>query len=136
MSMTIMPYYCTDVMRQCIKKGLAENPQSFGVQAVARGMDIPVSQLSVQFADMARVRNTPQPDCFRVMLHMFTVIYLLLLPVISYNSLGLWVVPEGERGVVFVVGGVCGLVGLGWWSVDLIWFGLVWLTEPSWWVVG
>ena len=83
-------------MRQCIKKGLTERPQTYGAQAVARGIDIPVSQLAVQFADMARVRNTPQPDCFRVMLHMFTVIYLLLLPVISYDDLGLWVVPEGE----------------------------------------
>lgn len=92
-----MPYYCTDVMRQCIKKGLTDSPQSFGAQAVARGIDIPVSQLSVQFADMARVRNTPQPDCFRVMLHMFTVIYLLLLPVISYEALRLWVIPEGEN---------------------------------------
>ncbi|CAN0591813.1 unnamed protein product, partial [Laminaria digitata] len=61
--------------------------------AVARGIDLPVSRLAQQFADMARVRNTPQPDAFRVMLHMFTVIYLLLLPVISYDALGLWVVP-------------------------------------------
>lgn len=54
LSMPVMPYYCTDVIRQCIKKGLTENPQKFGVQAVARGIDIPVSQLSMQFADMAR----------------------------------------------------------------------------------
>ncbi|CAM9691896.1 unnamed protein product, partial [Laminaria digitata] len=94
LSVMVMPYYCTDVMRQCIQKGLTEHPQKHGNQAVARGIDIPVSQLSVQFADMARVRNTPQPDTFRVMLHMFTMIYLLLLPIISYNELGLWVVPE------------------------------------------
>lgn len=51
---SIMPYYCTEVIRQCIKKGLTEKPQSWGANAVARGIDIPVSQLSVQFADMAR----------------------------------------------------------------------------------
>lgn len=43
----------------------------------------------------ARVRNAPQPDCFRVMLRMFTLIYLLLLPLISYDTLGYYVVPEG-----------------------------------------
>ncbi|CBN74200.1 conserved unknown protein [Ectocarpus siliculosus] len=90
----VMPYYCTEVMRQCIKKGLADSPQAFGTQAVARGIDVPVSQLSVQFADMERVRNTPQPDCFRVMLHMFTLLYLLVLPVISYDTLGYFVVLE------------------------------------------
>ncbi|CAM9740143.1 unnamed protein product, partial [Laminaria digitata] len=63
---------------------------------VARGIDLPVSQLAQQFADMARVRNTPQPEAFRVMLQMFTMIYLLLLPVITYDALGKWVVPEGE----------------------------------------
>eukprot|EP00752_Nemacystus_decipiens_P011975 g10615.t1 len=94
LSMPVVPYYCTDVIRQCIKKGLTDNPQSFGVNAVARGIDIPVSQLSMQFADMARVRNTPQPDCFRVMLHMFTLLYLLLLPLISYDTLGYFVIPE------------------------------------------
>lgn len=99
MSLQVVPYYCTDVIRQCIKKGLTENPQTFGVQAVARGIDIPVSQLGVQFADMARVRDTPQPACFRVMLHMFTVIYLLLLPILSYDSLGYWVLPEGNLGL-------------------------------------
>ncbi|CAM9274481.1 unnamed protein product [Ascophyllum nodosum] len=88
------PYYCTDVIRQCIKRGLTEHPQTYGAQAVARGIDMPVSQLSAQYADMARVRNTPQPDCFRVLLHMFTVIYLLMLPVISYDALGYWVIPE------------------------------------------
>ncbi|CAN0060947.1 unnamed protein product [Pylaiella littoralis] len=94
LAMPVMPYYCTDVIRQCIKKGLTESPQTFGAQSVARGMDIPVSQLSLQFADMSRVRNTPQPDCFRVMLHMFTLIYLLLLPLTSYNSLGYFVIVE------------------------------------------
>lgn len=54
LSMPVMPYYCTDVIRQCIKKGLTDHPQKFGAQAVARGIDIPVSQLSMQFADMAR----------------------------------------------------------------------------------
>lgn len=54
LSMHVVPYYCTDVIRQCIKKGLTDHPQSFGVNAVARGIDIPVSQLSMQFADMAR----------------------------------------------------------------------------------
>ncbi|CAM9166341.1 unnamed protein product [Ectocarpus sp. 12 AP-2014] len=90
----VMPYYCTEVMRQCIKKGLADSPQAFGTQAVARGIDVPVSHLSVQFADMERVRNTPQPDCFRVMLHMFTLLYLLVLPVISYDALGYFVILE------------------------------------------
>lgn len=92
----IMPYYCTDVIRQCIKKGLTDKPQTFGAQAVARGIDIPVAQLASQFADMARVRNTPQPDVFRVMLHMFTIVYLLLLPILSYDAMGYWIVPEGE----------------------------------------
>ena len=45
---------------------------------------------------LARVRNTPQPDCFRVMLHMFTLLYLLLLPLISYDTLGYFVIPEGK----------------------------------------
>lgn len=93
----VIPYYCTDVIRQCIKKGLTEHPQMHGVQAVARGIDIPVSQLSCQFSDMARVKNTPQPEVFRVMLHMFTIIYLLLLPIVSYSAMGYWVIPEGER---------------------------------------
>ncbi|CAM9468370.1 unnamed protein product [Scytosiphon promiscuus] len=88
------PYYCTEVMRQCMKKGLTEDPQKFGQNAVARGIEIPVSRLSVQFADMARVRNTPQPDCFRVLLHMFTLLYLLLLPLLSYDTLGYLVIPE------------------------------------------
>lgn len=99
LSLQAKPYYCTDVIRQCIKRGLTESPQSFGVQAVARGIDMPVAQLSTHYADMARVRNTPQPDCFRVMLQMFTIIYLLLLPVISYEALGYWVIPEGEKRV-------------------------------------
>lgn len=60
-------------------------------------MDIPVSQLSVQYIDMVRVRNTPQPVCFRALLHLFTLIYLLLLPLISYDALGYLVIPEGER---------------------------------------
>lgn len=96
LSMETQPYYCTDAIRQCIKKGLTESPQSFGIQAVARAIDIPITQLLIQYADMARVRNTPQPECFRVMLHMFTIIYLLLLPVISYKAMGYWVIPEGE----------------------------------------
>lgn len=95
MSPSMRPLYCTDVVRQCIKKGLTDHPQIHGVQAVARGIDIPVSLLGSQFADMARVRNTPQPDCFRLMLHMFTVVYLLLLPVISYENMGYWIIPEG-----------------------------------------
>ena len=96
LSLMVMPYYCTDVMRQCIKKGLTEHPQTYGVEAVATAIDAPVSQLALQFADMARLKNTPQPDTFRVMLHMFTMIYLLLLPVITYDAVGMWVVPEGE----------------------------------------
>ncbi|CAM9583829.1 unnamed protein product [Ectocarpus sp. 12 AP-2014] len=43
---------------------------------------------------MERVRDTPQPDCFRVMLHMFNLLYLLVLPVISYNALGYFVILE------------------------------------------
>lgn len=89
------PYYCTEVIRQCIKKGLISHPPKYGAQAIARGIDMPVSQMSSQFADMARVRNTPQPECFRVMLHMFTIVYLLLLPVISYDYIGYWIIPEG-----------------------------------------
>ncbi|CAM9468083.1 unnamed protein product [Scytosiphon promiscuus] len=81
-------------MRQCTKKGLTEHPQTFGPNAVARGIDIPVSQLSVQYVDMVRVRNTPQPVCFRVLLHVFTILYLLLLPLISYDALGYLVIPE------------------------------------------
>lgn len=96
MAPPVVPYYCTDVIRQCIKRGLTEHPQAYGAQAVARGIDIPVSTLASQFADMARVRNTPQPDCFRVMLHMFTLVYLLLLPIVSYEYMGYWVIPEGE----------------------------------------
>lgn len=93
----VMPYYCTKVMRQCIKKGLTTHPQSFGENAVARGIDISISQLSMQYADMARTRDTPQPACFRVMLHMFTIIYLVLLPTISYDALGYWAFAEGEK---------------------------------------
>ena len=63
---------------------------------MARGIDIPVSQLALQFAHMARLKNTPQPDTFRVMLHFFTLFYLLLLPVITYDALGAFIVPEGE----------------------------------------
>lgn len=92
----LRPYYCTAVIRQCIKGGLSRHPQSFGQQAVARGMDIPVSQLGSQLADMIRIRNTPQPATFRVMLHMFTLVYLALLPIISYEILGAWTIVEGE----------------------------------------
>lgn len=31
------------------------------------------------------------------MLHMFTLLYLLLLPLVSYDTLGYFVIPEGER---------------------------------------
>lgn len=101
----VMPCYCVDVMRQCIKKGLTDSPQQYAVQAVARGIDIPVSQLAGQFADMARLRDTPQPEVFRVMLHMFTIVYLLLLPVISYETMGYWIIAEGESPDPALVGG-------------------------------
>ncbi len=45
----------------------------------------------------ASVRSTPQPACFRVVLHMFSLLYLLLLPLISYDILGYLVIPEGKR---------------------------------------
>lgn len=93
----LRPYYCTGVIRQCVKEGLSKHPQGFGQQAVARGMDIPVAQLSSQLNDMVRIRNTPQPATFRVMLHMFTLVYLVMLPVISYKILGFWTIVEGER---------------------------------------
>lgn len=31
------------------------------------------------------------------MLHMFTLLYLLLLPLLSYDTLGYFVIPEGKR---------------------------------------
>lgn len=49
-----------------------------------------------------RVRSTPQPDCFRVVLHMFSLLYLLLLPLLSYDILGYLVIPEGTLFAVDV----------------------------------
>lgn len=36
----VKPHYCTEVMRQCTKKGLTENPQSFGPNAVGAKMGV------------------------------------------------------------------------------------------------
>lgn len=61
----------------------------------------------MQYVDMVRVRNTPQPVCFRVLLHVFTIIYLLLLPLISHDALGYLVIPEGEGAELDSARDVC-----------------------------
>ena len=56
-----------------------------------------VAQLSALYVDMERLRSTPQPVCFRVLLRAFTLLHLALLPLRSHDKLGYVVIPEGER---------------------------------------
>ncbi|CAM9238295.1 unnamed protein product [Choristocarpus tenellus] len=89
-----VPYYCTDAIRMCIKKGLTTHPSAYGQQAIARGIDVNVMLMSRCFADMARISKTPQPVAYRSLLHFFTVLYLMLLPVLSSDLIGYWIIPE------------------------------------------
>ncbi|CAM9970503.1 unnamed protein product [Discosporangium mesarthrocarpum] len=92
-----VPLYSALCIRECIRTGIT-NP------GTAQAVDSNVMVMTQVFEDMIRIHTTPQPTCYRTLLHFFIVLYLLLLPVISYELIGYFVIPEAAFTTYLMLG--------------------------------
>ncbi|CAM9804480.1 unnamed protein product, partial [Discosporangium mesarthrocarpum] len=50
-----------------------------------------ICKMQNQFSAMVRIKESPAPVVYRILLHFYTLFFLVLLPIYTYNDLGRWV---------------------------------------------